>query len=79
MAVLFCGLIVASAGLEIVVAGGRSPATVWPLAGVVVAELGRPSPAHGVRRFSRARGRPGHCGRCPRIKPPYECSSVLAN
>jgi hypothetical protein len=37
MAVLFCGLIVASAGLGIVLASGRSPATVWPLAGVVAA------------------------------------------
>jgi hypothetical protein len=78
MAVLFCGLIVASAGLGIVLASGRSPATVWPLAGVVVADLGRLSPAYGVRRFSRACGRSGRCG-LPRFKPPCECSSVLAN
>jgi hypothetical protein len=35
MAVLFCGLIVASAGLGIVLAIGRSPAVVWQLAGAV--------------------------------------------
>ena len=35
MAVLFCGLIVASAGLGIVLAIGRSPAVVWELAGAV--------------------------------------------
>lgn len=37
MAVLFCGLIVASAGLGIVLASGRNPAMVWPLAGAVAA------------------------------------------
>ena len=35
MAVLFCGLIVASAGLGIMLAIGRSPAVVWELAGAV--------------------------------------------
>jgi hypothetical protein len=37
MAVLFCGLIVASAGLGILLAGSRNPARVWPLAGTVAA------------------------------------------
>lgn len=37
MAVMFCGLIVASAGLAIVLASRRDPAMVWPLAGTVAA------------------------------------------
>lgn len=35
MAVLFCGLIVSSAALGILLAAGRSVALVWPLAGAV--------------------------------------------
>jgi hypothetical protein len=35
MAVLFCGLIVASAGLGIALAIGRRPAILWPLAGAI--------------------------------------------
>jgi hypothetical protein len=37
MAVLFCGLIVSSAGLGILLASGRNPGVVWPLAGAVAA------------------------------------------
>jgi hypothetical protein len=37
MAVLFCGLIVASAGLGILMASGRNTAMMWPLAGIVAA------------------------------------------
>ena len=37
MAVLFCGLIVASTGLGIVLASRPSPEIVWPLAGAVAA------------------------------------------
>jgi hypothetical protein len=37
MAVLFCGLIAASAGLGIVLASGSRPAIVWQLAGAVAA------------------------------------------
>jgi hypothetical protein len=35
MAILFCGLIAASAGLGIALAIGRDATTVWPLAGAV--------------------------------------------
>jgi len=37
MAVMFCGLIVASAGLAIVLASRRNPPIVWGLAGAVAA------------------------------------------
>lgn len=37
MAVLFCGLIVASSGLAILLVSGREAAIVWPLAGAVAA------------------------------------------
>ena len=37
MAVLFCGLIVISSALAILLASGREAAIVWPLAGVVAA------------------------------------------
>jgi hypothetical protein len=37
MAVMFCGLIAASAGLAIVLARSRNPAVAWPLAGAVAA------------------------------------------
>jgi hypothetical protein len=37
MAVMFCGLIAASAGLGIVLASRRDPAPVWPLAGLLAA------------------------------------------
>jgi hypothetical protein len=37
MAVLFCGLIIASSGLAILLASGRSVAGMWPLAGAVAA------------------------------------------
>jgi hypothetical protein len=35
--VLFCGLIVSSAGLGILLASGREPGVLWPLAGAVAA------------------------------------------
>jgi hypothetical protein len=37
MAVMFCALIVASAGLAILLASRRNPAIAWPLAGAVAA------------------------------------------
>lgn len=37
MAVMFCGLIVASAGLGILLASGRSSTMMWRLAGAIAA------------------------------------------